>query len=112
MAKTQPPTNTTEPVSVARLRLGLSIWVISYIPITIPLAAWLYATGVLPTARAETIFIFVTWGIEIAIGWLGLFIGGRQILRLARGAKPRQLPKLVWRALWSGRIDYPDNQTK
>jgi len=98
------PITPSPPVSVGRLRLGLIIWVVSYLPITIPLGAWLYATGVLPTTKAESIFVVVTWGIEILIGWIGLFIGGKQILLLARNSKKRQLPGLVWQAIWKGKI--------
>jgi len=110
MAKSQTkPTTPAPPVSVARLRIGLVVWVVSYLPVSIPLAAWLYSIGMLPTVKSQTIFIAVTWGIEILIGWIGLFIGGKQILVMARSTKTRHLPKLVWRAIWTGRIDTPGN---
>ena len=91
-----------EQVSVFRLRLGLVLIGIWWIPI------WLLAPLVshlvdLPVGSV-TIAIAI---VQTVIGLIGALIAGRQAAKIVRHAGFRAVPGRIWRVVWTGRLIEP-----
>jgi hypothetical protein len=73
------------------LRFGISLWVLSWVP----LAAMFGWTG---TAR------IVTWTVQVVIGLIGLAFAGREFAQIVRQVGWRRAPRIAGVALWRGRV--------
>ncbi len=89
-----------EQVSVFRLRLGVLLIGIWWIPIWLlaPLvahfASWSIAQVTLVIAIVQTV-----------IGLVGLLLAGGQAKKIVRHTRFRAVPGKIWRALWTGRLE-------
>jgi hypothetical protein len=72
----------------ARIRVGVGLILVSWLPI-----AWLVSASA--DLRA------VIWGIQIAIGLVGVAIAGRETIRIAKSRGWRNSPRAVWDLLRS-----------
>lgn len=92
-----------EQVSVFRLRLGLVLIGIWWIPI------WLLAPLVSHfadrPAGSVTIAIAV---VQTIIGLIGALIAGRQAAKIVRHTGFRAVPGKIWHVVWTGRLIDPE----
>jgi hypothetical protein len=86
-------------VSVFRLRLGLILIGIWWIPIW--LLAPLVAHVVDQPVGSITIVIAV---VQTIIGLIGAFVAGRQAAKIVRHTGFRAVPRKIWQVLWTGRL--------
>lgn len=94
-----------KPVSATRMRIGLGLWVFSYVPICFPILAYLHTQGKFTSEQSSSMFIAVFWGIQYLIGFIGLFLAGSQVIKLAQADGTKKLPGHVWRILKSGSVN-------
>jgi hypothetical protein len=89
-----------EQVSVFRLRLGLVLIGIWWIPI------WLLAPLVSHfTDRPVGSVTIVIAIVQTIIGLIGALIAGRQAAKIVRHTGFRAVPRRIWQVLWTGRIE-------
>jgi hypothetical protein len=73
-----------------KLRLGISLWVLSWVPYGLILGlsgAWLT----------------VAWAVEIAMGIVGLALSGTEFARAVKDRGWRGAPAVAWRAMLRGK---------
>jgi hypothetical protein len=92
-----------EQVSVFRLRLGLILIGIWWIPIW--LLAPLVSHIVNRPAGSVTIAIAI---VQTILGLVGALIAGRQAAKIVRHTGFRAVPGKIWRVLWTGRLIRPE----
>jgi hypothetical protein len=92
-----------EQVSVFRLRLGLILIGIWWIPIW--LLAPLVSHFVDRPAGSITIAIAI---VQTIIGLIGALIAGRQAAKIVRHTGFRAVPGKIWHVLWTGRLIEPE----
>lgn len=92
-----------EQVSVFRLRLGVVLIGIWWIPIW--LLAPLVAHFVDRPVGSVTLAIAI---VQTIVGLVGVLVAGRQAAKLVRHTGFRAVPGKIWRALWTGRLIEPE----
>ncbi|HSW79425.1 MAG TPA: hypothetical protein VLG47_01485 [Candidatus Saccharimonadales bacterium] len=85
-----------KPVSSGRVRFGIILWVISYLPFPVIVVDVLHNNGMLSDAKQTSMFIAVMWGLQILIGLIGLYIAGKEAIGLVRDQGVKKLPKNLW----------------
>jgi hypothetical protein len=92
-----------EQVSVFRLRLGLLLIGLWWIPI------WLLAPVVshLVDQPVGTITIVIAI-VQTIIGLIGALLAGRQAAKIVRHTGFRAVPRKIWRVLWTGKLVEPE----
>ncbi len=88
-----------EQVSVFRLRLGVALIGIWWIPIWLlgPLVSRL--TGQPVGSVTVTIAI-----VQTVIGLIGALLAGRQTAKIVRHSGFRAVPRRIWHVLWTGKL--------
>jgi hypothetical protein len=82
-----------------RVRLGLGLFVVSWLPIAqIVISVLGLHDGTGTTVRATI------WAVQWIIGIVGLLIAGRAVATVIRRSGWRQAPRLLWRMLRTGRV--------
>jgi hypothetical protein len=92
-------------ISASRIRIGLAIWVISYLPFPLIVVGILHAMGQLSNPKNTSQLVLVMYVIQFIIGFIGLIIAGRDTITLFKKVGYRRLPGCVWRAIRYGQID-------
>jgi hypothetical protein len=92
-------------ISARRIRVGLAVWVISYLPFPLLLEFILHAMGYLTNPQSSSEFILKMYALQFAIGFIGLIIAGRDTISLFKQVGYRRLPGCVWRAIRYGQVD-------
>ena len=87
-----------EHVSVFRLRLGVALIALWWIPVWL-LAPVVAAVGSWPVGTVTLVIAIV----QTIIGLFGALIAGRQAVALVRNTPFRAVPKKIWRVLWTGK---------
>jgi len=80
-----------------RVRLGLGLFILSWLPI----AQFVIAAAGLDAGPAQAVRAII-WGVQAIIGLIGLFIAGRPVAAVVRHSGWKQTPRVVWRLLRSG----------
>ena len=89
-----------EHVSIFRLRLGVLLIGIWWIPI------WLLAPIIAKVIGEPVGSVTVTVAIvQTVIGLIGALIAGRQAAKIVRHTGIRAVPRKIWHVLWTGRIE-------
>lgn len=92
-----------EQVSVFRLRLGLVLIGIWWIPI------WLLAPVVSHLVDQPVGSVTITIAIvQTIVGLIGALIAGRQAAKIVRHTGFRAVPRKIWHVLWTGRLIEPE----
>jgi hypothetical protein len=97
-----------KPVSSAKVRFGILLWVISYLPIPVVIVGILHNSGKLTDPKQSSTFIAVMWGIQLLIGWIGLFVAGKEAIGLVRKQGMKKLPKNLWYVVIGRPIPEPE----
>jgi hypothetical protein len=86
-------------VSIIRLRLGVILFILWWIPI------WLFAPfAARLSGNTLTHAVIVMACAQTIIGLVGLFLVGKQVARLVQHTSYRKLPSLIWNLFWRGRL--------
>jgi len=92
-----------EHVSVFRLRLGLVLIGIWWIPI------WLLAPVVSHVVDQPVGSVTITIAIvQTIVGVIGALIAGRQAAKIVRHTGFRAVPGKIWRVVWTGKLVEPE----
>jgi hypothetical protein len=82
-----------------RVRLGLGLFIVSWLPIAqIVIAVLGLHDGTTTTVRATI------WAVQWIIGIVGLLIAGKAVATVVRRSGWRRTPRLMWRMLRTGRV--------
>ncbi len=92
-----------EQVSVVRLRLGVALIGIWWIPIW--LLAPLVAHVVGQPVGSVTVVIAI---VQTIIGLIGVLLAGRQAAKIVRHTGFRAVPAKIWHVLWTGKLVEPE----
>ncbi len=92
-------------ISPKRLRIGMIFIIIWWLPIWLlsPLISWLLGDSG-DVSASHAVFVVII-AIQTIFGLLGMFIVGRTLVALMKQLPRRQVPKVMWRVLISGKID-------
>jgi hypothetical protein len=88
--------------NLVRLRLGILLIVLSWFPFAQILISVLRRHGHLTSDSAASSLRLVIWGIQIAIGLVGVFLAGKVTINAARETGWRRTPRHLWRLFWRG----------
>ncbi len=91
-----------EHVSIVRLRLGVALIGIWWIPI------WLLGPVVAGLTGQSVGTVTVTVAIvQTVIGLFGALLAGRQAAKIVRHTGFRAVPRKIWHVLWTGEMPEP-----
>jgi hypothetical protein len=79
-----------------RIRIGVALVVLSWLPIA-QLTIWLVSASGSQADRIRA----VIWGVQIAIGLVGVALAGRETIQIAKSVGWRRSPGVVWRLIRS-----------
>ncbi len=95
-SETEAKSSSVKTVSSGRVRFGIILWIVSYLPFPVVIAGWLHESGKLTDAKSTSTFIAVSWGIQFAIGFVGLYIAGKEAITMVKDQGIKKLPKNLW----------------
>jgi hypothetical protein len=81
-----------------RLRLGIGLWFLSWLPLPPLILATGQHYGLWSTPQAASHFLVVAWTIQITIG---LFIAGKEAIGLVKESGFKAVPGKVWHIMFS-----------
>lgn len=86
-------------VSVFRLRLGIVLFFLFWLPAYLLAPVVAVAFGDQPDVVQLTIFIMI---IQTVIGLAGFVVAGKEVIQLLKQTPRKQILKTVWHIFWSG----------
>ncbi len=86
-----------------RLRAGILLVLISWLPIAQLLLYVAHNNSKLTSSQASDKFRTVVWGIQIIIGLIGVGLAGRVALDEAKKEGWKRTPALLWKLFWQGK---------
>lgn len=81
---------------VFRIRLGVGLVVLSWVPVAQVAIHLMGATG-----SAADHIRYAVWSIQVLVGFAGVAIAGKETIDLAKSVGWRRLPRAVWRLMVS-----------
>jgi hypothetical protein len=94
---------TTGVISPARLRLGVLLFVVWWIPLYLAIPAVVAALGEQGNHHATAVITVSIVALQTVVGLLGLWLLGKQLALTIKRVSYRRLPMVIWRSVWSGR---------
>ena len=88
-----------------RLRLGIILIVVSWLPIAQIVLYIAHNNGNLTTEKASSTTRLIIWGVQIIIGLVGLWLVGKLAMKVAKKDGWKQTPKHIWDLFWHGQED-------
>jgi len=92
------PSKSTQ-VSVFRLRLGIVLFFLFWLPAYLLAPVVAVAFGDQADVVQLTIFIMI---IQTVIGLAGFVVAGKEVIQLLKHTPRKQILKTVWHIFWSG----------
>jgi hypothetical protein len=87
---------------MARLRVGVLLIVVSWLPIAQAVISMSQHYGDLTNESSSGEVRLIIWGIQFAIGFVGLWLAGKVAWESAKSDGWRRVPGNVWRLFWTG----------
>jgi len=87
---------------ISRLRLGIILFIVSWLPIAQIALAIAHNNGQLTSDKDSQTFRLTVWTIQFLIGLIGIWFAGQVAINAAKQDGWRQTPKRLWRLFWSG----------
>jgi hypothetical protein len=87
---------------LVRLRLGIVLIVLSWVPFAQVLIDIARDHGHLTSDSSASAFRLVIWGIQVVIGLLGVLLVGKLAVEQAKRSGWRRAPRRLWRLFWRG----------
>lgn len=85
-----------------KLRLGIILIILSWFPFAQIFLYIAHNNDKLTSQDASNIFRLCVWGIQIVIGFVGLWLVGQLAIRTAKQGGWKQTPKRLWLLFWHG----------
>lgn len=96
-----------------RLRAGILLVLISWLPIAQLSLYIAHNNGKLASDQASDSFRATVWGIQIIVGLIGVGLAGRVALDEAKKEGWKRTPALLWKLFREGKdTDTPETHTK
>lgn len=76
--------------------------VLSWLPFAQVMVLIAHSNGKLTTESAASSFRLIVWGIQILIGFVGLWLVGSLAVKEAKQAGWKHTPKRIWQLFWHG----------
>jgi hypothetical protein len=89
-----------------RLRLGIFLWLMSWMPFAQVMLYIAHNNGKLTSASSSNTFRLTVWGIQVVIGLVGVWLVGKLAFGEAKKAGWRKTPRRLWELFLHG----PDEQ--
>lgn len=87
---------------IFRLRLGIGLFILSWLPIAQVYLIIAHNHGQLTSDKDSQTFRLTIWTIQFVIGLIGIWLAGQVAIKAAKQDGWRQTPKKIWRLFWSG----------
>jgi hypothetical protein len=84
-----------------RLRLGIILIIVSWLPIAQVGIVIAHDHNKLTSSHESEVFRLVVWIIQVAIGLVGLWLAGKIAVQEAKEEGWRQSPKRLWHLFWN-----------
>ncbi len=91
-----------KPVSVKRLRIGLAVWLASWLPFPVLILAIAHHYGYLQGDSESAQFLAIVYGVQILMGFVGLVVAGKEAAALIKKSGWRAGPKQAWHIIIRG----------
>ena len=85
-----------------KVRLGLFLIVVSWVPIAQLSLAIAHHHSYLTTDAQSRVFRIAIWGLQFIIGFIGLWLVGKLAVESARTEGWKHVPRNLWRLFKSG----------
>jgi hypothetical protein len=95
-------------VSATRLRIGILLFVLWWLPVYLAVPAVAAALGDTGNAEAVKRIAIVIIGAQSIIGLAGVILMGKEFALMLKRVKYRKMPGTIWRILWTGRAEIPE----
>jgi phosphotransferase system glucose/maltose/N-acetylglucosamine-specific IIC component len=82
-----------------RLRIGILLIIISWLPIAQLILIIAHNHQQLTSTQASNDLRLIVWGIQIIIGFIGLWLAGKVAVTAAKQDGWKQTPKHLWQLL-------------
>jgi hypothetical protein len=69
----------------------------------------LHANGIDTSTHASTIFLTLTWALQLIIGFIGLAFAGREAIGLVKTGGLKRLPANFWHLIRAGTTPTADD---
>lgn len=98
-------------ISLFRLRLGVFLIFIWWIPIYLAIPA-LVASLNLNSSNAQTIITISVIVIQTILGIIGFVVVGKSVASSIKEVKFKYVPNVFWHMIWNGDINIPTEHLK
>ena len=95
--------NNSDSSSLFRLRFGIILILLSWIPFAQMLIYIAHNNDKLTSEGSANTFRLAIWGIQILVGLIGLWLAGKVAISAAKEDGWQQTPKHLWQLFWSRR---------
>jgi len=95
----KPPLEDSEATSAFRMRLGIGLWLLSWVPFATALVQFMVHEGWISEGQQSHRVLMLLWAIQIAIGFLGIFIAGSGAIELVKSYGLKRVPREAWRII-------------
>ncbi|HSX46126.1 MAG TPA: hypothetical protein VLG27_03960 [Candidatus Saccharimonadia bacterium] len=85
---------------MAKLRVGIILILVSWLPIAQVALVIAHDHHHLTSQHASDTFRLIIWGIQILIGFVGLWLAGRVAIKTAKQDGWKHTPANIWKLFW------------
>lgn len=97
-------TSDEPPISPFRLRIGIFMLFLWWIPFWAALPALAALLGITSEEGKSKLLVFIL-AIQTIVGFLGLFMAGKQVVSIVKSTPRKKTPGKVAHIIWYGRVD-------
>jgi hypothetical protein len=90
---------------IFRLRLGIALFILSWLPIAQIGLIIAHNHGKLTSDHDSQVFRIIVWTIQFLIGLVGIWLAGQVVIKAAKQDGWRHTPKKLWHLFWSGQAE-------
>jgi len=88
-----------------RLRFGVSLIIISWLPIAQLILFVAHNNGQLTSDKQSSTVRLIVWTIQILVGLIGVWLVGKLAVAEAKQKGWKQTPKVLWHIFLHGKMD-------
>ncbi len=88
--------------SLFRLRAGIVLIAVSWLPVAQVVLVIAHDNGKLTSDHASETFRLAVWGVQFLIGFVGLWLAGSVAIQAAKQSGWRAAPKKLWHLFHTG----------
>jgi hypothetical protein len=88
---------------MTRLRIGILLIILSWLPIAQTAIIIAHDNHHLTSSTAANEFRAIVWGLQFAVGFIGLWLAGKVAMGVVRSDGWKKVPANLWHLFWNGR---------